>query len=226
MNTFRLLPVRMTGASQLILAALILGALVVFNSGCASKKKAAKTPVVPTVQQDDPEAVRKAKGQLLEILNDDGSIPLEEKEDMLRAIKAQRLQDPEVNHMIDLAEKKLSELRQKQQQPKEISPTEAEHIARSSLQETLDGFFDDLVSNVNYSQSDIFINQALKMFQSENVPVLIIISEAGGIVDYDEPTTIRKYLEYLDDTKNNANRIKNIVVNEQGLITELELIKK
>jgi len=44
--------------------------------------------------------------------------------------------------------------------------------------------------------------------------------------DYDRPTTIRKYLEYLKDQGRFDKDIENLVVDKNGKITEVELIKK
>jgi len=55
--------------------------------------------------------------------------------------------------------------------------------------------------------------------------VLIIIAQSGGITDYDEPTTIQKYLNYLKDQKKKADTIENIVFDDAGKIKELELTK-
>jgi hypothetical protein len=54
---------------------------------------------------------------------------------------------------------------------------------------------------------------------------LIVIHEEGGVKDYDEPTTIKKYLEYLKDTKKNLNYISDIRL-AGGKVTELELKRK
>ena len=64
------------------------------------------------------------------------------------------------------------------------------------------------------------------MFESPNVPVLIIISQNLGFNDYDRPTTIEKYLNYLKDQKISPNRVQEIKYNANGKINELELIKK
>jgi len=53
-----------------------------------------------------------------------------------------------------------------------------------------------------------------------------VINESGGTVDYDEPTTIRKYLEYLKDQKRNNAEVRNLVLDNNGKITEVELVKK
>ena len=64
------------------------------------------------------------------------------------------------------------------------------------------------------------------MFASPMVPVLIAIYYGPDDVDYDEPTTIDKYLNYIKDQRKNPNKINDIRTNESGKITELELIKK
>lgn len=56
--------------------------------------------------------------------------------------------------------------------------------------------------------------------------MLIIISQAGGFNDYDRPTTIEKYLNYLKDQKISRNSVNDIKYNTNGKISELELIKK
>ena len=58
------------------------------------------------------------------------------------------------------------------------------------------------------------------------MPVLIIISQSAGFNDYDRPTTIEKYLNYLKDQKVSRNSVHEIKYNANGKINELELIKK
>lgn len=204
---------------------LLIGTIVTGSSGCSGKKKAGKTAQVSTVH-DNADQLLKAKGQLLEIINDDGSIPLETKEATLKDIKSQHFEDAEINGLIETASLKIKEEKERMSQVQQVKPMEITETEIASTKDILYGFFNDLVNNKNYQDSEVYINQALKMFANSSVPVLIIISQEGGMVDYDEPTTIQKYLQYLDDTKNNTNRINAIKVNEEGLITELELIKK
>ena len=64
------------------------------------------------------------------------------------------------------------------------------------------------------------------MFSSPNSPVLIIIAQENGKNDYDRPTTIEKYLNYLKDVGKNPNDIENVVLDGSGKIKELELIKR
>ncbi|MEL6592638.1 MAG: hypothetical protein AAFQ68_21245, partial [Bacteroidota bacterium] len=70
------------------------------------------------------------------------------------------------------------------------------------------------------------INETLRLFSSSDSPVLIIISESAAGADYDRPTTISKYLNYLKDTGNNINAVRNVVLDSNGKIKELELIKQ
>ena len=70
------------------------------------------------------------------------------------------------------------------------------------------------------------INETLKFFTSPDVPVLIIIYQEADIKDYDKPTTIKKYLEYLKDQQKNPNKVNDVKYNDNGKITELELLKK
>ena len=49
---------------------------------------------------------------------------------------------------------------------------------------------------------------------------------AGGEPDYDEPTKIGKYLNYLKDQKKNLNKVYNTEKDNNGKIKLLELIRK
>ncbi|RLC22844.1 MAG: nucleoid-structuring protein H-NS, partial [Deltaproteobacteria bacterium] len=69
------------------------------------------------------------------------------------------------------------------------------------------------------------IAEAMKLYANKDVPVLIIISQADGIVDYDKPTTIENYLNFVKDQKSYTNKIHDVKFDEYGQITELELIK-
>ena len=89
----------------------------------------------------------------------------------------------------------------------------------------LNEYFNAISSSGNAASANSSINEALGMFASPDVPVLIMISESGGQKDYDRPTTISKYLNYLKDQKKNINAISDFKVDGSGKITELELRK-
>ena len=89
----------------------------------------------------------------------------------------------------------------------------------------LNQYFQSIASSNNVASANSSINEALALFASPETPVLIVISEENGQKDYDRPTTIRQYLNYLKDTRNNANTISNLQFDNSGKITEVELRK-
>jgi hypothetical protein len=89
----------------------------------------------------------------------------------------------------------------------------------------LNQYFQSIANSSNPASANNSINEALTLFASPETPVLIVISEEGAQKDYDRPTTIRQYLNYLKDTKNNANSISNLQFDNSGKITEVELRK-
>ncbi len=92
--------------------------------------------------------------------------------------------------------------------------------------ENLENAFNDLAGASNMNAANQTIQQTLAMFSNQETPVLIVIHEENGIKDYDEPTTIKKYLEYLKDTKKNLNYISDIRLDANGKVSELELRRK
>ncbi|MEO5601962.1 MAG: nucleoid-structuring protein H-NS [Cyclobacteriaceae bacterium] len=89
----------------------------------------------------------------------------------------------------------------------------------------LNQYFDAISSSGNMASANSSINEALTLFASPETPVLIVISESGGQKDYDRPTTIRQYLNYLKDQKKNINTISDLQIDSSGKITEVELRK-
>ena len=86
-------------------------------------------------------------------------------------------------------------------------------------------YFESISRSTNVASANSTINEALSLFASPDTPVLIVISEENGQKDYDRPTTIREYLNYLKDTKNNSNTIADMKFNDSGKVTEIELRK-
>lgn len=107
--------------------------------------------------------------------------------------------------------------------PAETPPARsAEEIAA----EKLENYFNSVANAGNVSMANQSIQEALGMFSNQETPILIVIHEENGIKDYDEPTTIKKYLEYLKDTKKNLNYISDIRMDGSGKVSELELRRK
>ncbi len=69
------------------------------------------------------------------------------------------------------------------------------------------------------------IREALTMFSSSDAIVLIEIYNGEDVTDYDEPTTISRYLNYIKDQKRNSSKIQDVVYDNNGKIKELVLRK-
>jgi hypothetical protein len=124
-------------------------------------------------------------------------------------------------------------LRKDEEEKRKEAEEAARRDAEARQQQTLSNepkaklnqYFQAIATSSNTASSNGSINEALTLFASPETPVLIVISEEGGQKDYDRPSTIRQYLNYLKDTKNNRNSITNLQFDNSGKITELELRK-
>lgn len=122
---------------------------------------------------------------------------------------------------------------QQRKDAEEKSRREAEELLRQESQAKvtaapkarLGNYFDAIAGSGSTTAANNSINEALALFASPEAPVLIVISEEGGQKDYDRPTTIKDYLNYLKDQKKNINTISDLRFDASGKITELELKK-
>ena len=185
--------------------------------GCKSQKKLAREKAAAEYAQK----VEQAKKNLTAIINDD-NMSLEEKERLLRETKAMNLNEPEILRMIQEAEDVIAA----EKAEAERLRREAEKKVELTTAQKLENYFNEIAYAPSVAVANQKINEATQMFASPQTPVLIIIAREGDIVDYDRPTTINKYLNYLKDQKKNINAIENIGTDENGKIVELELIKK
>ena len=213
--------------SNLILRLFVIAlALVVAGgfSGCKSKKKIAAEKAAA----ERAALIEQAKKDLLMIINDQGDMLLEEKEDKVSEIKGMNLEDPEVDALILRAEDAIAVLKaelkrlEEEQRRKELEARQAEENKFSKIE----SLFDGIANTKSMEMANTRINEALRFFASPDVPVLQIVYMEGSIKDYDRPTTIKKYLEYIKDRGKNVNTIHNVQFDANGKITELELIKK
>eukprot|EP01006_Ploeotia_vitrea_P025008 TRINITY_DN57803_c0_g2_i1.p1 TRINITY_DN57803_c0_g2~~TRINITY_DN57803_c0_g2_i1.p1 ORF type:complete len:284 (+),score=7.38 TRINITY_DN57803_c0_g2_i1:275-1126(+) len=164
-------------------------------------------------EKEEKEAKLKSEKDKIRNLLKDGNVTLDEKEKELNRIKGLNLNDPEIQDLIKKLEDNIAAEKKAKENAKEVQPT---------LQE----FFEGVVNSGSTTSANKKIQNALGLFASDDIPVLIVISRSGGVKDYDRPTTIRKYLEYLKDQKINPNDVENVVYDGNGKIKELELIKK
>jgi hypothetical protein len=204
---------RLKGLLMIILACTLMFGTV----GCKSSKKAAREARERELAERM-RAIEQAKKDVQAILDDQGAMSIEAKERELNRIKGLNLDDEELNELIRRAEAKIA-ADKAAMAPK---PDSAEKAATDRL----NNYFQYIVNAGSDNQANSLIDEALTMFSSANAPLLIIIHRAGGIVDYDRPTTIRKYLEYLKDQKRNTNNIDQLVFDNNGKIKEIILIKK
>ena len=202
---------------------LLIGGIAFSSGGCKSKKKLA----AEAAALEYAEKVESAKAELQAILDDNGTMPLSEKKRRLNDIKAQNLNDPEVNALIvkveEKIEKEINALKEKEAEAQRLK--EAEYAKKSQF-DYINDYFHQIAYATDVDEANAKIAEALKVYVSAETPVLIIISQADGVTDYDKPTTIEDYLNYLKDQKTYTNEIYNVEFDDYGQITVIELIKK
>lgn len=190
------------------------------TTSCKSKKRLAKEAAEAEYKSKVAEAIK----DLNAILDDETLWTLEEKEARVQTIKNWNLQNAEVDDLLFQVEKKLARERAQKNEEERRAAEEREHAQSTNV--VLENNFRSIANAGSTSQANRIINETLGLFESNNVPVLIIISQAGGFNDYDRPTTIENYLNYLKDQKISRNSVNDIKYNANGKISELELIKK
>lgn len=211
---------KITTVMLLLLAAFI---TIGGTTSCKSKKRLAKEAAEAEYKARVAEAVR----DLTAILDDETTWTLEEKEHRVQTIKDWNLQNAEVDDLLFQVEKKLSRERAQAAQRAEEERRAAEEAARAQQpKNVLERNLASIASASSTTQANRIINETLQLFANNSVPVLIIISQAAGFNDYDRPTTIENYLNYVKDQKVNRNKVNDLKFNDAGKITEVELIKK
>lgn len=131
------------------------------------------------------------------------------------------------------SKKKLTSVTDTQQVSQELE-AEAEDNAKeetyykpeASTAVKLESYFTSIANAPSLTSANNSIREAESMFNSSDAPVLIIFYAAGGKAEYDEPTTINKYLHYLKDTKKSINRVEDYTLDSDGKIKELVLFRK
>ncbi|MCK9450794.1 MAG: hypothetical protein M0Q90_03820 [Bacteroidales bacterium] len=196
------------------------------TTSCKSKKKLAREQAAAEYAAK----IDRATKDLTAILNDETSWTLDEKETRLATIKSWNLQDENVLALIDQVDDKLSQDRADASRMAEEERLRAEEEARRAREAakygSIESQFMAIAGAPDVNAANERIARTISLFASPDVPVLIIISQAGGFNDYDRPTTIGKYLDYLKDQKVYSNTIEQVKYDSNGKITELELIKK
>jgi hypothetical protein len=89
----------------------------------------------------------------------------------------------------------------------------------------LNEYFNTIANADNPTSANNSITKALGMFASSNSRVLMEVSEQNGKKNYDKPTTILAYFNYLKTQKKNLDDIKKLKMDANGKIIEVELQK-
>jgi sensor histidine kinase regulating citrate/malate metabolism len=206
----------------LLVAALAMGGA----TSCKSKKKLAAEQAAAEYAKK----VDQAKQDLNAIINRTSDWTIDEQRQKLAAIKAENLDDPDVQKLISLAEKEIdyqqAELDRKAEEERLRKEEEARQRALRSEYAVYDNQFKAIAGASSVDMANQQIDAALQNFASPNVPVLIIISQVDGINDYDKPTTAAQFLNYLKDVKKYDFEVASMKTDSNGKVTELELLKK
>ncbi len=220
MITKMLRPVRLSVLSRYAFY-LLLGLVV--SSGmpaCKAKQKAAeKEAAALLAKQTD-----QAKKDLISLLSDNNKKSLEEKEQDLQAIKDLGLTDPEVLKLIEKAEAKLAAEREALRNG-EVPVTGTETTLQAK-QRALSSALTAISNSRSPEEANRKISETLRLFSSPEALVLIVIAEENGNKDYDKPSTIKRYLDYLKDTGNAPDALSQMTMDDRGLISEVEFNKR
>ena len=169
------------------------------TTSCGSKKKLAKKEYEAKLLQ--------AKTDLNAIIEGTTQWTLEEQKSRIEEIEKSDLQNAEIDALVVKAKEVVEQ--------NKVKPVTS-----------LEDYFTIIAAAPNAETANAKIAEALKLFASPDVPVLIIVYHVGDIIDYDAPTTAERYLNYIKDQKKVAVGIYNIKYDGNNKITELELIKK
>jgi len=195
-------------------------------TSCKSKKKLAREKAAAEYATK----VEQSKKDLTAMLNGTTTWTLDEQDARLNTIKSYNIDDAEVIDLISKVETKISLDRAEEQRKSEEDRLRREEEERIENAKSKYQTIDNLLSNIALSQSvetaNNQIETVLNEFATPDVPVLIIISNAGGFNDYDRPTTISKFLNYLKDKQQYNYKVDMVKRDTLGKIIELELIKK
>ena len=206
----------------ILLAGITFGGL----SSCQSKKKLAKEQAAAAYNTK----VQQAKKDLTAMLNGTTTWTLDQQFKRLDTIKSYNIADQDVKDLIVKVDDKLNtekaEAERKAEEDRLRKEEAAKKLAEQAKFKAINESFTGIAHAVSYDEADKEINQALQLFATPDVPILIIIDQVDGVNDYDRPTTASRFLNYLKDIKSYNYAVESVKRNTEGKITELELIKK
>ena len=208
--------------SRLLMLSLVIIIAMGGATSCKSKKKLAREKA----EAEYKAKVDQAKKDLTAILNGETNWTLDQKKERVKTIKSYKLDDQEVKDLLVKVDEKLKEeerqLEEERLRKEELEKAQRERQKYSAITNSMSG----IAGAGSYDDANRQIESALNLYATPDIPVLIIISKENGYADYDRPTTISKFLNYLKDKKEFKFGVESVKYNDQGKITELELIKK
>lgn len=195
-------------------------------TSCKSKKKIAREKAAAEYAIK----VDQAKKDLTAIIDGSTNWTADQMTERIVKIKSYNIDDSEVKDLIIKAEQKVEEVRAAEIRQAEEERLRREEEARIRVAQSefavIDNQLNAIATAGSIDGANNQIQQALTYFETSDIPVLIIISKSAGFNDYDRPTTISKFLNYLKDKKVYKYKVESVKRNSLGKITELELIVK
>lgn len=194
--------------------------------GCKSKKKLAEEQAKQEAEAKRAKVAKlKSDLQALMATPVEDMADLEAREARLAEIRAMNIDDAGLDTLIRKVEYFLQQERERLDREMAPTPIPVRDPA-DEAKTSLNRYFSAVSNARSDAEANRQINMALDLFASDQAPVLIVISEQGGLKDYDKPTTILKYLNYLKDQRKNPDRVSDVVLDSNGKIMELELAKE
>ncbi|MCF6169677.1 MAG: hypothetical protein L3J31_05625 [Bacteroidales bacterium] len=211
--------------SRLLLVSLVFTLVLGSTTSCTSKKKLAKEKAEALATE-----MNRAKRDLNNIIDGETTWTLDQQAEKVAAIKAKNWDNADVDQLIEKAEETISRKRAEAERLAEEERLRREEEARLRANQSEFAVIDNQLGAIagasSVDEANRQINTALNQFATPDIPVLIIISQAGGFNDYDRPTTITKFLNYLKDKKQYKYKVESVKRDGLGKITEMELIVK
>jgi hypothetical protein len=208
--------------TKLMLALMIFLVAAVAVPGCSGRKKAEQA-----AQEQRDKSIQDALRSLKALMTDNG-MSVEQKRAEWNRIKNLNLNHSEVDEWLEKVDAylKLQEQRMAEDKAEAERRAAEKEKSKKAFQQVLT-FFERIANAPSVDEANRQIQEALSLFASAQVPVLIVIStSSNGSKDYDRPTTIRKYLDYIKDQRRYEKQAELLKLDEQGKIKELELIKQ
>ena len=204
---------------NLFVIAMMLLVTIGGTTSCGSKKKMAQKEYEAKLEQ--------AKKDLNAIADGTAQWSLEEQKARVEEIAKMDLQNPEIDELMAKINARINrEIAEEARIAEEERLRQIEEQNIMKPKTSIEDYFAIVAAAPDAETANEKIAEALQLFASPDVPVLIIVYHVGDIIDYDAPTTAERYLNYIKDQRKVSVGVNNIKYDTNGKITELELIKK